>query len=274
MSRRSIVSFAISGLALLLLVFCISPAMANVWIDEDFDDGVAFNAEDIDTYSANPLANPLNVSHSGAVTNVRAFNGTHSYVMTGGQGIAIIPPYQDQANGEFQYIQFAASLGSIPAAGTMATLRWNWDMNGTDYSFYLNFVSDGSKVDLYAGEDQAGANPAALVDSIPDTNTWKYLTLQLQKNQGNANDDRVGQTGVSQGLRFYSSSLTPAVTLLLPNESSNNTAKDWILDVTSGSLYIDNLYWEGGMTGAVENSSLRNFETGQIITNVQDWQLY
>jgi len=184
-------------------------------------------------------------------------------------------PYQKPTNGPFQYIQFAASVGSIPAAGKIATLRWNWLINDVNYSFYLDFVSDGSRVDLVGGEDSA-LSVSGPVASLNDTNTWKLITLQFQKNTtaGGEADSRIGQTGIPQGLRFYSSSNTDAYSITLPGTGTlTDTAKDWILDVTSGTIDVDNFYWEGGMTGSIENSNLRALDTGAPL-GVDDWKSY
>lgn len=67
--------FSVVMLALLVA----GPLSANVWIDEDFDDGSAFDSGDIDTYSSDqPIPNPLNLTHTGNVSTVRSFSGTNS----------------------------------------------------------------------------------------------------------------------------------------------------------------------------------------------------
>jgi len=257
-----------------VILFAAGFSSANVWLDEQFNDEVAF--DDVDTYSYNALANPLNVVDTGAIASDRAFDGTRSYVLSAGQSVYVTEPYQDQANGPFQYFQFAASVGSIPASGTMATFRWDFTLNDIRHSFFIHFVGTGSAVNLIGGEDLAGGTVSRsfLIDTIPDTSTWKFLTVQIQKNGTAEDDSRLGQTAVPQGAYFYSSSTSPAGNVPLYNAGTmNDKGHAWVIDVTSESLYLDNMYWEGGMTGALDDDNLRALDTG-VPTNVEDWKLY
>lgn len=249
----------IPGLATL---FMGAAGWANIWIDEDFDDGLAFDASDIDTFDAYPPTTPglTFLSEEGTLTTSRAFNGTHSYLLAAGQALAVgASSYENPTNGPYQYIQFAVSIGAIPPSGSMAEFRWNWTVDGIDYSFYIDFQSTGSVVHLLAGEDRA-ATTSQVIATLDDTSSWRYVTLQMQKNAGDATDSRTGQT-LAQGMRFYVDSPTWKLEVPLPGSgAAEDTAGDWSLEVISGSLFLDDFYWEGGMTNGHEaDSQLRAF---------------
>jgi len=251
---------------------------ANVWMDENFDDSIAFgpvsngsgSADDgIDLYSYNTIANALNITANGAITSTRAFTGANSYQIAAGQSVSAATPYQDMANGPFQYFQFAVNVDSVPAAGTMSTFRWNWTMDSTAYSFYVNLVSTGSAIDVVAGEDAAGTTSATI--ATIGANSWQYITVQVQKNAGTQDDSRLGQTGIAQGAHFYCSSGTAG--LSVPFTGTTVTAGTWSLSVASSSIYIDSVYWEGGMTGdSTGNDNIRDLATGS--TPVDNWMMY
>jgi len=253
---------------LLLLNF----TFANVWMDETFDDGIAF--DDLDTYSANTLTKPVILTQSGAISTDKFFNADYSYKLSAGQSIFITEPYQDQTNGPFQYFQFAVNVGSIPPAGEMAIFRWNWNINSVNYSFFVKFVSDGSKVDIVGGEDLAGSS-SQVIDTLLGTSQWRYITVQIQKNSSLENDNRIPQTLVPHGVYFYSTSTTPQFSIPLVAAAITDTAKDWSINVTSGSLYLDDMYWEGGMsnTGYEQYSNLRPLDQS-IPASSTDWKLY
>ena len=97
------------------------------------------------------------------------------------------------------------------------------------------------------------------IGTIENTLDWRYITIQMQKNQTDETDSRTGQT-LSRGMRFYVDSFIPGLELTLPTTTTDATGQDWSLQVTEGSLYIDDFYWEGGMTNGDEGSSnLRPF---------------
>jgi len=283
----------------LAVLFAANFSSANVWMDESFDDNVAFGpssdgsatAEDgLDLYSYNALSNPLSITHTGAISSARAFNGTQSYVLTAGQGVAVNLPYQDPQNGAFQYLQFAASVGSIPASGTMAQLIWDFELNSIDHRFFVAFVSNGSSVDLVAGESKATTAPNTIIGNIPDTNTWRYITLQVSKNIAGATDPgentsdpgRFAVEFVPQGCRFYVNSDTAGLAVPAAGtvQGPADPAGAWIVDVTSGSLYLDSIYWEGGMDfnsstpAGADNPRDRVSGTPFDLLSVDDWQLY
>jgi hypothetical protein len=252
---------------------------ANVWMDENFDDSIAFGPagdgsgtldDGIDLYGANPLTAPLNITANGAITSTRAFTGANSYQIAAGQSVSAASPYQDQANGPLQYFQFAVNVDSLPVAGPIATFRWNWTMDSTAYSFYVSFVSTGSAIDVVAGEDVAGSTSAVI--ATIGANSWQYITVQVQKNPAAADDDRLGQTGVTQGAYFYCSNATAGFSV--PFTGTSVVAADWSLSVVETSIYIDSVYWEGGMTGdSTGNDNVRDPATGAELS-INDWKLY
>ena len=253
-------------LCVLVFMFLLNVSFSNIWLDENFDDGAAFNSGDLDTFSYNTLNNPLNLSHDGTLTSSKALNGTYSYQIAAGQSVSVVEPYQDQTNGPYVYLQLGVNLGAIPAAtGSMGELRWNWDYDGNgtaDYSYYVDFQSTGTAVDIVAGEDMAGST-SGTIGSLTSTSEWEYITLQMQKNHTDEEDPLTSQN-LSQGMRFYCSSTTPALEITYTSLDSFNKAKDWSISVTSESLYIDDMYWEGGMTLYTDQNerNLRAFDQG------------
>jgi len=261
------------SLILAILLFA-NFSFANVWMDENFDDGTAF--DDVDVYSYNANTNPVNLTANGTITTSRAFDGTYSYQLSAAQSVYVTQPYQDQKNGPFQYFQFAVSLGSIPSAGDVGIFRWNWTLDTLSYSFYVKFVSDGSIVNIVAGEDSVGST-SATIGTITNTIDWKFITVQVQKNTAADNDTRpeVNQTGVTHGAYFYVNSKTPGLSIPLGTADVSDTAKDWSIIVSSGSLFLDTMYWEGGLPSAYvppdKNELIKDLETG---SPVSDWMIY
>jgi len=270
------------SLILAILLFA-NFSFANIWLDEDFDDGIVF--DDTDTYYDTGWAtNPppwVSVTNTGALNTANYFPGDppNSYLISAGQGASVSAgSYKSPTDGPFQYFQFGVKLGSIPSAGDVGIFRWNWKLDTLNYSFYVKFVSTGSVVNIVAGEDAVGSS-SSIIDSISDTITWKYITVQVQKNASGENEPRLSQTNVAHGVFFYSSSPTPQYSILLGTPDSADTAKDWFISVSTGSLFIDNMYWEGGLTNSawdggagLANSKLRYPATG--VVDVSDWQLY
>lgn len=251
---------------------------ANVWMDENFDDSIAFGPasdgsgaldDGIDLYSYNTISNPLSITATGAISSARAFTGANSYQIAVGQSVSAAVPYQDQLNGPFQYFQFAVNIASVPTAGPIGTFRWNWTMDTTAYSFYVSFVSTGTAIDVVAGEDAAGSTSAVI--ATIGANSWQYITVQVQKNAGTQDDSRLGQIGVTQGAHFYCSSSTAGFSV--PFTGSTVGAGAWSINVVESSIYIDSVYWEGGMTGdSSGNDNIRDLATGAMAVN--DWELY
>ncbi len=248
-------------LSIWILGLCQS-TRANVWIDETFDDGAAFDASALDPYDHSPPPDPpLSLARQeGSLTITLAYNGTSAYRLDAGEGLGVAADtYARPTNGAYQYFQFALCLDAFPQAGQMAEFRWDWILGAEDYSFFLRLVSTGTSVNLVAGEDLVYST-SEIISAIDQVNDWQHITLQMQKNAEPATDSRTGQT-LSQGLRIYINSENPAVEILLPgNGAEGDKALDWEWDVTAGALYLDDFYWEGGMTNGDESSSsLRPF---------------
>jgi hypothetical protein len=242
---------------------------ANIWIDENFDDNAAFDSGDLDTYHFEALTSSVVVTHNGALSSAQIFNGTRSYLLSAGDSVSVTPPYSKQGNGAYQYHQFAILAESIPGAGTMAEFRTNWAYDvadATKYSYFVRLVSTGSAINIIAGEDQQGSFSQQI--GTLDTSTWKFITVQMQKNIGTENDPVTGQS-LSQGMRFYCSSTTPGLAITYPGTAPFDHAKDWKIEVISGGLYIDDVYWEGGLTNEAERK-LRPLDK----TDVADWNMY
>ena len=111
-------------------------------------------------------------------------------------------------------------------------------------------------MDVIAAVDYPSGASSTVIDTIPDTSAWKWITLQMQKNAGLvAEDASVPISGTfSQGMHFYSSSATSGLEFLFNDALAIDTANDWVFDVTSGTLFIDNVYWEGGLSSEPKRS--------------------
>ena len=255
MSSQKLHSWTLPVIGLFLLLP--SFAHSNIWIDEDFESTVAFSPSALDTFDRFPPPEPpiSLVRAEGTIDSSRSYEGTQSYRLSAGQALVVEPSgYENPTNGPFQYLQFATSAGAIPPTGEVAELRWDWTVNSVDYSFFLTWRSDGSAIELIAGEDSVLGVTDTLV-AFPDTNTWEFVTLQFQKNEDPATDPRTGHT-LTQGMRFYIDSATPTFEIGLPGlGTSEDKGGEVSLSVATGEIYLDDLYWEGGMTNGDEASS-------------------
>ncbi len=259
-------------------------ADANIWVDESFEDGLAFDPTALDTYHPYGVGGPnVNPTHTGSVSTAKALLGTHSYQLDAGEVISVNEPYGNQANGPFQYFQFGVNVDEIPAPGSMAKFQWNWTFLSKSHRFFVDFVSTGSEVQLWAGEDIADGTVSRsfLLDTIGDTATWKYLTIQVQKNIPDATEEQIpGQLPLPQGAYFYCSSYSPQGVVPLYSEIDlGEKAHGWSLSVTSGRLFVDEVYWEGGL-GYDENRNLRPLSLQSLPTPTpstsvrRDWMHY
>lgn len=247
----------------LLLFIWSTPLYGNVWIDESFESGTAFSEDALDTYDFDPSTGPaLTFSREeGTITDARAFRGVYAYRLEPGQSLAVTDGgYKNPSNGPIQYLQFAVSVSSVPAAGQrLAQFHWNWLINELIHSFYIDFISNGQSVEMIAGESLVAS--ASGVIGLLQEDEWKYITLQMQKNTEDSTDIRTAQT-LSRGMRFYVDSENPRLTVAFPGQAGRtDRSLDWDLSVESGVLYLDEFYWEGGLTnpGFESNGNLRPF---------------
>jgi hypothetical protein len=249
------------------LVLAAPGVFANVWIDEGFEDDMAFAPvgvgdgaldEGIDLYHDaawfpyNPAA-PLNavLTHTGSISDQRAFFGTHSYQLDAGESIAVVEPYSATGSGSFNYMQFAVNIDGVPAAGTMASYNWTCIIEDVTHTWTIDFVSDGSKVDLIASETFQGLGTPTTIGTLNGGPTeWLYLTVLTEMNFGET-DARNGLGPLDQGIHIFVGSDTPAFQIAGPPDFPNTkvvdrSSRDWSLVVNDGTLYVDEWYWECG----------------------------
>lgn len=272
---------------LLTFLLVSSLSFANIWIDEDFTDGQAFDATALDPFHEAVLTTPISFSaNTGAISSDKAWDSTvssYSYKLEAGQALSVdAGAYDAPTNGAMQYLQFAVNIGEIPAAGTMAEFRWNWVLGTADptYSFYVQFVSNGSSVDLLAGEDTT-TSTSGTIATLSNTTDWVYVTIQIQKNNGTVDDNdatrNIAQTGIARGAYFYASNTTAGFTVPIADGSGTvDASQDWSLAVSSGSLYIGDFYWEGGIDPAnwpycAGCEAAENVRALDNPTDVEDW---
>lgn len=278
-------------------------AQANVWMDENFDGASVFvqgNGDlggvagaTLDTFDndAPPITAGMEVSAhlttTGTVDATKFYSGTKSYKLTAGQTLACATGYKNPTNGNYQYFQFAVNVDPIPAAaGTVGTFRWNFDSDtgvapDVDYSYYIKLVADGSgNVNIVAGEDvhNTPTPVETTIGQLTSASSWTYLTLQMQKDPsvGGMNDPRMGTTyKIVKGMHFYSPTASTSIGFGEGGGylGSAFNSKDWAFTVETGNtIYIDDVYWDGGMddSGVYTNSGLTQFNPA----TVADWTLF
>lgn len=262
--------------ALTAILLVSSFGIANIWVDENFDDApaVAFDAADLDTYAYNGLPTPTPVAsvltETGTIATPWAFNGTRSYQLAVGQGVVVVPPYENQGNGNYQYTQFAVNVGTVPAVPGTVMFRFNWDwlIDATPYSFFVQLVENGGNVDIVAGEDTVGIG-SGVIGTLTNTTDWAYITVQVQKNAAASTDSGTGQT-LATGTYFYADSATAGYTAPW-TVAATADAQTWSFACTDETVYIDDIYWEGGGDAdPFMPRALRSFTQ----TDINSWALY
>lgn len=291
--------------AAMIITAVASTACANVWLDESFEGtpfvqatawssagmtagvqattpaGATLDPKANDAVSPLLSASPL--VQTGGVTMSKSFNGTKSYQLNPGQVLSIGPTYENTGNGPIQVFQFAVAVDPIPAAGTVGELRFNWDANGAGaglaYSFFVRFVSTGTSVDILGGEDLLNSPAISqTIGTIPDANTWRYVTLIYQKNTGTVSDSRAPFTGLvlATGMHYFVSSTTEALYVVANVGDVGSVGQGWGFTVSSGALFLDDMYWDGGVDGAppwVAPTSPRALNKTPV-AGVADWTLF
>lgn len=291
MATRSFLWIRILGAMLLLALG--SGAQANIWLDENFEgenifeqrDGTVAGETGWDTYSANPLffqvTDTFGYVEMGSLSTDKAFQGDKSYRLGVDQGLGVGIEYQDPQNGNFQLFQFAINVDPIPAAGTVATFRWGQDMNSlddpADHSFYVRLDSDGSKVTIYGGEDEKH-DPIVegVLGTLDSADDWAFISILSQKDVADTPDSRFPFLGnVSQGVHFFNSSETPALSIdYIVDFEGAYAGREWNFTVESGAIYLDELYWDGGLDDDAATSNFRPFDLGATTpASVTDWMI-
>lgn len=278
-------------------------ASANIWIDETFEDGpftqgngdelAPTPSSELDIYSSNALANTITASPlatTGSVVSSKAFEGGSSYQLDPGDVLSVGSNYQDPGNGNYVIFQFAVNVDPIPVAGEVGRFRINWDTDtgagaNPDHSFYVKLQSNGTTVDIVSGEDIAnGVPPETTIGTLADANDWEYVTVIIQNHTAAATYTHAklpgGSLNLNPGAHFYSTSITPEATINFANVNSTKAGTGLGFAVTSGVVYIDDIYWEGGMDAETEVDALalvniRPFDKdGPPPSSVNNWSLY
>lgn len=255
------------GALLILFALAITPACANVWLDEDFDDSLAFNAFSLDPFpGSQPTSASLTMAQAqGRVVNDKAFSGSYAYRLAPGQRLVVnAGDYEQALNGPFQYYQFALNVPDAPTqAGVIGSYHWNWGETPegpATQSLYVKWQWNGSLVEIIAGQDRptSVSKTIALIENLDE---WRFITIQMQKNAESETDARTGQT-LTPGVRFYCSGADPVMEIPL---ASVQASQDWSFRSTGGHFLLDSLYWEGGMTVQDEASrALQPFDRSAV----------
>lgn len=276
-------------------------ASANIWIDESFEDGpftqgngnvgAPIPSSELDIYSFNALANTITASpltNTGTTVNTKAFTGSNSYQLDPGDVLSVGANYQDPANGNYVIFQFAVNVDPIPAAGEVARFRYNHDTDtgvapSPDHSFYVKLQSTGTAVDIIAGEDVAnGVPPETTIGTLTSATEWQDVTVVIVNGDPTAPYCPPSLSPIcinlTQGAHFYGTGAAN-INFASPNGLAK-TGLNWGFSVTSGVLYIDDLYWEAAMEGLDDTT-----DPGSVVRNrinvrpfapssVADWQLF
>lgn len=269
-----------SVLALTVAVFGLtSAASATVWIDEDFDDPAIFQSGDgINVVGAFDIAPALTETGSRVVSPT--FEGAGAYELNPGETVTIADGHDDDSSGDFINIQAAVSVDSIPAAGNVAKLTYTTNLDGTDYVFCVSLDSDGSEIDLISeAGDGTTTNTQTIQGAITAASTWEILTFQLMNGTAATADPRFPSAGTfAPGSYVYLSSATPVSTAITAGGGTKES-NGWDFTVnpgTTANVYIDNLYWDGGMENDAGNSTLRDVSDGMGIqpdmSSVKQWE--
>lgn len=291
---RSILKGAALGVALAFGMAHV--AHANVWLDEDFESEDIFEqnngeyvagqtgwdiANESPTFS--PITSTTGYNQDGARVTTKAFRGDASLLLEGGDDITVGPDYTGVTNGSLQVFQFAVNVDPIPAAGTVAEFRWNHDTNTAEaeegeYSLYVRLESTGSAVDIIAGEDLVNASdpPEETIGTLTSASGWAFISVVVQKDPATADDDRISEpASFDQGIYFFNSSSTPAHFIELGGPGDAYNSRGWSFTVTSGGVYLDEMYWEGGKEDQPADSNLRPFTLiHEDESNIGTWIQY
>lgn len=295
-------SFLIKGVMAATIAACFtSIASANIWMDENFERASAFiqgtgdraTTTTLDVYSGTqPMTATVTGSpfaQNGTVVTTKAFEGAKSYRLNSGQALSAGQNYQDPQNGNLQTFQFAVNVDPIPAAGTVAEFRWVHDMNknaaGGENSAFVRLVSTGTSVNIVGGEDLANS-PAVTgtIGTLSSSTSWAYITVLVNKDsaiaaQTNAAIAAAYPGGVPPGIHFFVSSNTSALDIpLIGGTPADYAARNWSITASGGIMYLDDMYWDGGMdtaSGALaENPNTRPFTKSAQSAGVANWELW
>lgn len=275
----------VCGAVFSLLLFGAQQASAHVFIDEDFEDGVAFDTlcpsygGDVNRFNDNiaTTALCLIINHNGSIEAGTGMGGSNGYVMGAGEGFraetnatTITQSWQGQTTGPHQYVQLPLSVSGITAAeGTeCARFEFFWiDLEPGDY--VVRFVSDGAGgVNVLAGLDSDVPGQVNIGHIAGGLEEWKMVTVHAQKNAGADSTDPLHPGAWASGAHFYLASETPqhhVPATPFVSAARNPGVIEFDFQVTHGSFILDTVYWEGGMTATDEG---RDFTD---IRNLRSW---
>ncbi|HOR29108.1 MAG TPA: hypothetical protein PLG73_13910, partial [Candidatus Sumerlaeota bacterium] len=158
-------------------------------------------------------------------------------------------------SGPVQIFQMAVSLDQVPAAAGEKFAEWRvpWsraDDPGTpadetlNYTFYMKFISDGANgVLVIAGQEGDNPTPATGIGRTT-ANEVKWIMLTFVYNRSGAPQEDPHLGTIPPGAHFYGSSVSSG--LSFATEPGGGTG--WpSFEVHDGVVYVDDVYWEGGL---------------------------
>ena len=254
--------FRMAGRVLAALVLAAATASANVWLDEDFEDGT-FNGWDPNGLAGGPAVTAsTGFNVDGQASSVRAFDGLQSWRLVTGENVTVGPEYENPTNGNFQLFQFAVSVAQPfpPPGTTVANFEWRHDQESSatpdpdffDTTLFVRLESTGSAVNIVAGESTAGGSSSGtVIGTLANGTEWKYVTVMIQKDAANKADPvrfptmQIGAAPAGeapQGAHFFVGSTTAALSVDLANPGAtgeNYQSRDWSFQVLDGGVFLD-----------------------------------
>ncbi len=287
-------------LKMALVVTCFvalaSASRANLWVEENFDVGVAWdhaasNATGgaLDAFAASGLDGSGNptvtidttaVSDTGAVSADCGFASANSYKMDAGQGFEL-DAGDDPTNGGLHIVQLCVGVANVPAgAGTvMGRLDLPFTFDDTAHNIYVEVVSDGAGgADLVGGEDVA-INQSGMLLSSMSTDEWIVLTIVITSDGLPQSDSRLGFSMDALGIQFYAASAAPQLELT-PNDpeygagiGSARLTGNLSVGVSNGTVYVDAVHLESDLNNAPDNEAQAPLKKVEVPIGLSEFEL-
>ena len=131
---------------------------------------------------------------------------------------------------------------------------------------------------IIGGEDVAHPTPVTgVLGTLPVRQSWAYISLIVQKETAAQSDSRPAlapASPYSQGCTFFNSSNTPALFIpMVGGAPTTFNSRDWSFQVSSGTIYVDDIYWDGALENDAANSDVRPLNT-TVPDSASNWSLY
>lgn len=194
----------LSLLALAAVMFAgATTAQAHIYMDENFDDGTAFQDQDwLISATADPVSNQIGatqglnvrsdgggpkvtVTHTGTVVDTIAFAG-NSLRLASGQSVQLgSPTYEFSGGNWWKVFQFAVATDddtlALPVGTDVGSFKMEFSETADttiDLTYQINFVRSAGGVDLVVDLN------SAVVGTLTAGNQWSVVTVLANRNLG------------------------------------------------------------------------------------------